>query len=304
MTKKSQRLGHTNPGQHAWDDFYTELQPHKINTRYRKNIQLSHYITAVLITIALTIITPLGYLLLAIVGTISIIDIIITGWFPHKIPINTTALKHDIILKNRYTTNPYHAIYTLLPHIPLDAARKAVGALGEEKTGDILDGNRHITHAAHGTKIIKRYKNGGTWNKKIVADIDHIVTGTCGTILIDTKMWNNANLCVDHNGHLVDINQPQDSPPRQRSIETIVWEASNLKNPQLLTAIIVCVGLSTQHQPVLTITADNATRFGVTCPIYVVAHDDLNMLINLLAERRHKPHNLAKLLKQSPNIDF
>lgn len=58
MTKKSQRLGHTNPGQHAWDDFYTELQPHKINKKYRKEIPLAHYIAAILITIFLTIITP------------------------------------------------------------------------------------------------------------------------------------------------------------------------------------------------------------------------------------------------------
>lgn len=165
----------------------------------------------------------------------------------YQVPIRKEGTREDVKDKVRSIV---HAGGSNLPgkvekelSVSREASLWAVGAVGEEQVGLALEGSPHLNEVVHDLDIVKWRKDQDSnfqWERRVVANIDHLAHGTPGTLVVDAKVW--SGFVQNVNGEAADVGLMQrfpDSIPRQKSVETVVWEAAQLSGGA--SAVILCV---------------------------------------------------------------
>lgn len=120
--------------------------------------------------------------------------------------------------------------------IPAEARSWAWGALGEEETGRALAQLGAGWIVAHDLRIVD---STSTWYNIVKANIDHVVAGPRGAIaMVDTKRWA-GTLLPSRDGRGLDCDgDAQAREIRQNSLETLFWEAEQLRGCELIVIAV------------------------------------------------------------------
>lgn len=161
-----------------------------------------------------------------------------------------------------------------------------LGARGEESVGMELEKLGTGYEVSHDLEIID---GSGT----IRANIDHLVSGPCGLLVVDAKNWS-GELSYTPGGRLTaGPNHPGDQY-RAQAPETCRWEASHVQ-PTPRAVVIAVVGGRVADGG-FTLTAEGQL------PVYVVEEARLNALIRQLGSAQGT--RLAEVDRRSPALRF
>lgn len=139
----------------------------------------------------------------------------------------------QVINEFRRTRNP-----TLIPE---RVRTWAYGALGEEEVGATLGNLGRGWSVAHDLEV-----RDGTG--RVRANIDHLVSGPCGVVMVDAKRWKGLLVQDGQTFGSMDeangkwVQNPQTSAIRAKSPETLRWEASNVPGGVHLIVVAVSGG--------------------------------------------------------------
>lgn len=170
--------------------------------------------------------------------------------------------------------------------IPDDVMSWAVGARAEENVGQVLGSLDHRYQVAHHIEILDEYLG------VVRANIDHLLTGPQGTIMVDTKRW--SGTLRSEGGTFTCDGIEASARIRQEAPDTLRWEASQV--PSGVDAIIVSVdGPGRVEGHLIALTNPGSI------PIYAVRTDDLIRLIGSLP--KGNAAEMAAIL-HSPNLNL
>lgn len=183
-----------------------------------------------------------------------------------------------------------------------EAAQWAVGAVGEELVGRALEESPHLSEVVHDLDVEKWRKDRDSnfqWEKRVVANIDHLAHGAVGNIVVDAKVW--SGFVQNVNGEAQDVGLMQrfpDSIPRQKSVETVAWEATHVAGGA--SAVILCVVGGQVENGFFQVTAPMPDNARPGCPIFVTQLSHLDRLLSTLPAQRTM--SLGQVLAQSDDV--
>lgn len=183
-----------------------------------------------------------------------------------------------------------------------EAALWAVGAVGEEQVGLALEGSPHLGEVVHDLDVVKWRKDSDSnfqWEQRVVANIDHLAHGAAGNIVVDAKVW--SGFVQNVNGEAQDVGLMQRFPnsiPRQKSVETVAWEATHVAGGA--SAVIVCVVGGRVENGFFQVTAPMPDNARPGCPIFVTGLSHLDQLLSKLPAQRSM--SLGQVLAQSDDL--
>lgn len=150
-------------------------------------------------------------------------------------------------LRAQVRTNGYRGASAFLgDHVPHDVTRLGVGAAAEERVGRALEALGDDFAVAHDLSVVK--------DGRTRANIDHLVAGPPGVILVDAKSW--AGGTALRGGELTDCDMRDRAATdptfarqatmrarvRNKAVETLRWISTTLPRGYPVTVVIVVDG--------------------------------------------------------------